>query len=315
MSRRWYRAGDPVGSGYYLRRRHVGGGLHPRRELLGKPIFPGSSTMNQLEKIADLVGCKERLQGISPFAPTMIEGHEGLANNGSRRSCPRRMIKGEIKVSSSSSSSRYEPQGAEEGSGGAVTSRREQRRGAEEKEEQTPDDRANAYSHARIHQCTTAHTHRTPESRAAQPSPPLPTYANAPPPPACRGGRPRLRSARRRVGSNRSGATRARRANPRINWRRESARGAVASSLDQKKGEREQNLKRQQTLEARFRNFFKVRATSAPPHLVGPSRMMRHTPPPASPIGSFTPTKAALPPPHASAHTFRSAGRLRWSID
>lgn len=67
---------------------------------------------------------------------------------------------------------------------------------------------------------------------------------------------------------------------------RERARSEVASSLDQKKGEREQNLKRQQqTLEARFRNFFKVRATSAPPHLVGrfpDDTPLAHPPPPSA---------------------------------
>jgi len=39
--------------------------------------------MNQLEKIAELVGCppKERLLKLSNFGPTMIEGHSELANN------------------------------------------------------------------------------------------------------------------------------------------------------------------------------------------------------------------------------------------
>jgi len=44
--------------------------------LLGKPAFPGTSTMNQLEKICTLVGCpaREEVQKISPFAVSMLLG-------------------------------------------------------------------------------------------------------------------------------------------------------------------------------------------------------------------------------------------------
>ena len=123
VATRWYRAPEILlGSGYYTFGVDMWAvGCILGEMLLGKPIFPGSSTMNQLEKIADLVGCppKERLQGISPFAPTMIEGHEGLANNELAQIMSKEdVIKGEIKVSSSSSRSRYELQGAEERSGG-----------------------------------------------------------------------------------------------------------------------------------------------------------------------------------------------------
>ena len=48
--------------------------------LVGRPIFPGSSTINQLDKITNLVGCPAKdqqgsalLQKISPFAQTMID--------------------------------------------------------------------------------------------------------------------------------------------------------------------------------------------------------------------------------------------------
>ena len=42
--------------------------------LVGKPIFPGTSTMNQLDKITSLIGCpsKEKVEEISPFARTML---------------------------------------------------------------------------------------------------------------------------------------------------------------------------------------------------------------------------------------------------
>ena len=142
------------------------------------------------------------------------------------------------------------------------------------------------------------HTHRTPESRAAQPSPPLPTYANAPPPPRLPWLSPPPQEREKELSRIESQLRDARSSGESEDQlaSRERARSEVASSLDQKKGEREQNLKRQQqTLEARFRNFFKVRATSAPPHLVG--RFPDDTPfapPRPRPIGSFTPTLAAL---------------------
>jgi len=44
--------------------------------LVGKPIFPGASTINQLEKIVELIGkpTKEDLVGIdSPYASTMLD--------------------------------------------------------------------------------------------------------------------------------------------------------------------------------------------------------------------------------------------------
>ncbi|MEW5317576.1 MAG: hypothetical protein WDW38_008862 [Sanguina aurantia] len=44
--------------------------------LLGKPIFPGTSTMNQLDRIMELTGkpSQEDIEAVdSPFAPTMME--------------------------------------------------------------------------------------------------------------------------------------------------------------------------------------------------------------------------------------------------
>ena len=44
--------------------------------LLGKPIFPGTSTMNQLDRIIELTGkpCSEDIEAVdSPFAGTMLE--------------------------------------------------------------------------------------------------------------------------------------------------------------------------------------------------------------------------------------------------
>ena len=44
--------------------------------LLGKPIFPGSSTMNQLDKIMEITGLptQEDIASIkSPFAATMLD--------------------------------------------------------------------------------------------------------------------------------------------------------------------------------------------------------------------------------------------------
>lgn len=44
--------------------------------ILGKPIFPGTSTMNQLDRIMEFTGrpAQEDVEAIdSPFAPTMME--------------------------------------------------------------------------------------------------------------------------------------------------------------------------------------------------------------------------------------------------
>jgi len=47
--------------------------------LQGKPIFPGSSTINQIEKIVELTGMPsdEVINTISPFAPTMMQSLHG----------------------------------------------------------------------------------------------------------------------------------------------------------------------------------------------------------------------------------------------
>jgi len=47
--------------------------------LQGNPIFPGSSTINQIEKIVELSGMppEETIKSISPFAPTMMQSLNG----------------------------------------------------------------------------------------------------------------------------------------------------------------------------------------------------------------------------------------------
>ena len=47
--------------------------------LQGKPIFPGSSTINQIEKIVELTGMpsEDVIKSISPFAPTMMQSLNG----------------------------------------------------------------------------------------------------------------------------------------------------------------------------------------------------------------------------------------------
>ena len=39
----------------------------------GKPVFPGSSTLNQLERIMELTGVSDQLRGLSKFAPHLVE--------------------------------------------------------------------------------------------------------------------------------------------------------------------------------------------------------------------------------------------------
>ena len=44
--------------------------------LSGKPVFPGTSTLNQLEKICECIGrpTEEQIQSMrSPFAATMLD--------------------------------------------------------------------------------------------------------------------------------------------------------------------------------------------------------------------------------------------------
>lgn len=50
--------------------------MHPGQLISGKPIFPGTSTMNQLDRIMEVTGCPsaEDVEAIkSPFAATMLE--------------------------------------------------------------------------------------------------------------------------------------------------------------------------------------------------------------------------------------------------
>ncbi len=49
--------------------------------IVGKPIFPGNSTMNQLERVLELTGrpTAEDVASIrSPFAATMLESVAGV---------------------------------------------------------------------------------------------------------------------------------------------------------------------------------------------------------------------------------------------
>jgi len=84
VATRWYRAPEILlGSTAYNKAVDMWAvGCILGEMLTGRPIFPGSSTMNQLEKIVELTGIptKEDLeQGIkSPFAATMIESLPAL---------------------------------------------------------------------------------------------------------------------------------------------------------------------------------------------------------------------------------------------
>jgi len=78
VATRWYRAPEILlGSGTYGFAVDMWAvGCILGEMLVGKPIFPGTSTLNQLEKITNLVGCptKERVSSFSPFAETMLYG-------------------------------------------------------------------------------------------------------------------------------------------------------------------------------------------------------------------------------------------------
>jgi len=76
VATRWYRAPEILlGSGtYHFAVDMWAVGCILGEMLVGRPIFPGTSTMNQLEKITNLVGCPERseIAKISPFASSML---------------------------------------------------------------------------------------------------------------------------------------------------------------------------------------------------------------------------------------------------
>merc|ERR1719502_2068884 len=77
VATRWYRAPEILlGSISYGFGVDIWGlGCILGEVILGKPIFPGSSTINQLETIMELTGTpsQEFLAGISPFAQSMIQ--------------------------------------------------------------------------------------------------------------------------------------------------------------------------------------------------------------------------------------------------
>lgn len=76
VATRWYRAPEILlGSGtYHFAVDMWAVGCILGEMLVGKPIFPGTSTMNQLEKITSLVGCPPRddVAKLSPFAQSML---------------------------------------------------------------------------------------------------------------------------------------------------------------------------------------------------------------------------------------------------
>ena len=78
VATRWYRAPDILlGSTSYMKAVDIWSvGCILGEMLSGKPIFPGSSTMNQLDKILEITGkpSKEDVDAIqSPFATTMLD--------------------------------------------------------------------------------------------------------------------------------------------------------------------------------------------------------------------------------------------------
>ena len=82
VATRWYRAPEILlGSGTYSFAVDMWAvGCILGEMLVGRPVFPGTSTMNQLEKITSLVGCPSRdeITKISPFAPAMLYGEQNL---------------------------------------------------------------------------------------------------------------------------------------------------------------------------------------------------------------------------------------------
>ena len=78
VATRWYRAPEILlGSTCYTKAVDIWSvGCILGEMLLGKPIFPGSSTMNQLDKIMEITGLptQEDIASIkSPFAATMLD--------------------------------------------------------------------------------------------------------------------------------------------------------------------------------------------------------------------------------------------------
>ncbi len=78
VATRWYRAPEILlGCGTYSYAVDMWAvGCILGEMLVGKPIFPGTSTMNQLEKITNLTGCPphDEVSKMSPFANAMLEG-------------------------------------------------------------------------------------------------------------------------------------------------------------------------------------------------------------------------------------------------
>ena len=85
VATRWYRAPEILlGAGVYTFAVDMWAvGCILGEMLLGKPIFPGTSTMNQLEKIANLTGCPthEECGKISVFAQSMLYEHSEKVYN------------------------------------------------------------------------------------------------------------------------------------------------------------------------------------------------------------------------------------------
>ena len=85
VATRWYRAPEILlGAGIYTFAVDMWAvGCILGEMLLGKPIFPGTSTMNQLEKITNLTGCPthEECGKISVFAQSMLYEHSEKVYN------------------------------------------------------------------------------------------------------------------------------------------------------------------------------------------------------------------------------------------
>ena len=89
VATRWYRAPEILlGSGKYTYAVDMWAvGCILGEMLLGKPMFPGSSTMNQVEKIIDLTGLpsKRRIEKVSQFAVSMLEQTVDTEHEATRR--------------------------------------------------------------------------------------------------------------------------------------------------------------------------------------------------------------------------------------
>lgn len=90
VATRWYRAPEILlGSTKYTKGVDMWSlGCILGELIKGKPIFPGTSTMNQLERVILLTGkptAEDREAMKSPFAPTMLESVNSMINPDQRK--------------------------------------------------------------------------------------------------------------------------------------------------------------------------------------------------------------------------------------